>query len=289
MYHRIATTLVSSLLLCLGLQATAAPITHPSGFTVDPPASLDVTFQVVPTYDEQEMVFAGWSGEKLDYFVAAEKLPPKYLDPSAYFTAVAHDLRAAWGGLQVGRQSTYKAGSLAGTVTEFTKPAKDGAGPTTLFMHFLTDGRVSFVATATVVPPATPTSVLDRSTQLLKTAHLAAVPAALAPQPSNESPLAGTWTTDDKLPDGRPLKARVVLSADRSFRTEVSTPGRVLFAATGAWSKQGDTLHWIYLRSEPPLPADKREDQDTVVSHDGTTLVLKSRATGKTRSFKRSP
>ena len=53
---------------------------------------LDLTYQIIPDYDEREYVLAGWDGEDLQYFSAFSKLPPGWLVADKWFAGFKRDL-----------------------------------------------------------------------------------------------------------------------------------------------------------------------------------------------------
>ena len=153
----------------------ATPVSLPGGLTVDLPEQLDLTYQIIPDYDENEKVIAGWSNDKLQYFVALSRLPAGYLDGPSYLAALARDLRKAWGSVEVGQQATYRTESgMSGTTVVLFKPASGkSTSKTILIAHHLTDGKASFVATATVMPTASIDTASEHVKRILSSASTA--------------------------------------------------------------------------------------------------------------------
>lgn len=260
----------------------------PAGLRFQVPRHLDLTYQIVPSYDETEKVIAAWSGERLQFFVAISALPAGHTDAQGYHAGMARDLRSAWGDLRTGRSAAYRANDgLNGSVVDYVKPSTDPDRPSTsLLVHFLTNGRVSFLATVGIVQPASVGLVFDDSVSLMRTAALSVD----AEQPvRSEDAFVGAWTSEERLPDGRVASMRVELKADLSFAARVRLGEQLIFNATGVWSRSANLLHWTYLDSSPPLPAHRREDVDTVVAADRNLIILRSRLSGKERSLRRSP
>jgi hypothetical protein len=269
--------------------AHAEPLGLPSGLSVDPPGELDLTYQIVHSYDEHEKVIVGWDGDKLQYFISIQKLPPDYLNADVYLAGFARDLESAWGSLDIGRRTTYPAkGGLKGTVVAYSSIAGATDKAThRLIVHFLTDGAVSYIAEASLVPAASFDEVFDYTVELLQTARVESGVEPTGHAYSEESPFFGTWVCDETDPSGRSSVARLELKDDLSFATEVRVDSKVVFAAAGTWTKDGNKLHWIYTSSQPPLPAKNREDDDEIISADRTIVVLKSFLTGKTHVYQR--
>lgn len=254
-----------------------------------PPADLDLTFQVVPAYDEKEKVIARWSGDELQYFVSVNQLPAGYLDAKSYLAGFERDLRSAWSALVVGRQSTYKArGGLRGTVVEYSKPAKGETPGVTLIIHFVADGKTSFIATATPVVPDAKAAAFEETVRLFESAAISQATVAQVPAVRSEDKLAGKWISEDSLPDGRRISSMLHLKRDLSFETTVSMQGQLVFLATGVWSKSAEGIHWTYIHSSPELPADKRHDDDQIVSMTESALTLKSALSNRERVFNRA-
>lgn len=276
----LLTLLCGVLLVCL--PARAEPLALSAGLQVEAPAGLDLTYQVVPSYDEQERVMAIWQGEALQYFIVTTRLPPQHHDAKAYLLGMARDLRTAFGGLEVGEQHTYRtAGGLAGTAVEFRKP--DGNAVVT---HFLTDGTASFAASAAALPAVRGQRVVDETIALFQSAVTLAPGATPARDARAEDALVGRWTVEDTLPDGRSVIVTQDLKDDLSFSAVAEADGRVVLALSGYWYRNGNALHWQYQHGEPALAKDLSGD-DEIVSIAPATLVLKSRLSGKMRTFHR--
>lgn len=281
-FSRIAAALSSR----LGIRASTLQL--PGGVLLKPPSDLDLTFQTIPAYDEQEQVIARWHGDHLQYFVSVSRLPAGYLDAESYLAGFERDVRQAWSELLVGRQSTYKArGGLRGTVVEYFKPAKGDAPEVTLVIHFIADGKASFVVTATPVAPGAVAPVFDETVRMFQSAAVARPDAGPGEVIRDEDQLVGAWVSEDSLPDGRTISSMLELKRDLSFDATVSMQGTVIFSATGVWSKHADDIHWTYLHSSPELPAEKREDDDRIVSVTESALTLKSALSGRERVLRR--
>lgn len=272
----------------LWLCHAAAALTLPEGLQLDPPGALDLTYQVIPSYDEQDKVIARWSGDRLQYFIAVSRLPPGWTDAQTYHAGMARDLRAAWDALQTGRSERYRtAGGLSGSVVEYIRPSTDpDRAATTLLAHFLTDGKVSYLATVSVVPPAAVARVFDEALSLMRTATLGAEE---SPRVRSEDAFVGSWTMEERLPDGKTMTARIELKPDLTFATRARVGEQVILEASGTWARSGRELHWTYLYSKPELPARAREDRDTVVAADTQIVILRSARSNKERTMRRVP
>jgi hypothetical protein len=274
----------------LPLLATAEPIIFPTGLRIDPPADVDVTYQVIPSYDNKEKVIAVWDGEKLQCFITQEQLPPGYNEAKSYLPLLAAELRKAWGGIELGRQVAIpSAGEVIITTIELAKPAKSGNAATTLFVTHVAAHDSAYVIQATVVPTAAPDEVYTKLVKLLRTVALDTNVASPETAPlTEESPLVGTWESEAATPQGLPSRVFLNLKPDRTFETKVMVSGKDIFSGSGAWSLNGTELNWVYLHTRPELPADQREDADKLMAIEGDNFIVKSRSSGEQRVFKRS-
>jgi hypothetical protein len=280
---RLGPALLGMLLFTLPARALVVP----EGLSFEPPEGLDLTYQVLPSYDDKEKVIAGWAGERLQYFVAISRLPAGWTDAQAYQAGMARDLRAAWDEMRVGRRDSYRAtAGLSGNVVEYIKVSTDPDRPsTTIFVHHLSDGQRAFVATVSVVPPATPARVFDEALRLMRSAGLG----NRSEKPArSEDAFVGTWTIEERLPDGRIALARTELKADLSFRTQMQVGQQLVLEASGVWSRSANQLHWTYLYSQPALPAGRRDDIDTVVAAGSDIIIVRSTLSGKERTMRRA-
>jgi hypothetical protein len=87
-------TLGLMVMVGLSLPAMAEPYVMAQGLAIDIGEEIDLTYQVVESYDENEKVLAGWKGDGLQYFITLEKLPDGLQNGRDYFTALLRDLRA---------------------------------------------------------------------------------------------------------------------------------------------------------------------------------------------------
>jgi hypothetical protein len=278
--------LLLTLLFAGSIQAESFAL--PSGLSLEPDSSLDLTYQVIPAYDETEKVVAGWSGDELLYFLTSEKLPSGWLDPSKYFAGLIRDLRDAGLAVDVGRRGEFEAQSgLGGTFMEITHSSAAQAPATIQVAHFLTDGKVAFIAFATLVEQTGADRMLKETTSLLGSAAISTASPPVPPAKSNEHPFFGVWQSNSAAPDGKPITTVLNLKDDLTFFVEVSTRDSRTFSAVGGWSVSNHRISWTYIRSNPTLPDDEKSSEEEIVSHSDDLLVLRSMATGMQREFVR--
>lgn len=277
---------------CLGLTMESSALTLPEGIEVEPPSSLDLTYQVLPFYDEKEKVLARWDGDNLQFFVTIQTLSPEYTDPDAYIRDVVRDLKSAWGSVDVGRTATYPGvQNFNGTALEVSKPATGDEPSIPLVMHFITDGKRAYVATVTTAGGASITQdqLLQESADLLRTVHPTPDGKPVPAKVFEGSELVGNWGMEEKQPDGELVVAQIRLNPDYSFASNISVDGKQVFSATGLWHRTGNEMYWTYLYSAPQLPQSVKEDVDQILSTEPDQIVFKSNLSGKQRTMTRLP
>jgi hypothetical protein len=258
--------------------AHAEALLLPSGLGFDPDDALDLTYQVVPQYDDQQKVIAGWHVEKLQYFIVVEKLPPGWLDGQKYLQLLAQDMRSRGRLVEVGRSGQYKtAAGLVGRYVELKSRDSAKDAPTVQVVHHVTDGKLAYFAIASGVS-ATADVLLKEMRELFQTASFGAAAA---------QPYVGAWAWSGAAPDGRPATAVLTVRQDMTFTSEVAVDGKVVQRGSGFWSVTGALINWGYEKSEPPMPAKLREDEDEIRAIDAKRWVLRSKLSGEEREFVR--
>jgi hypothetical protein len=242
---------------------------------------------VIPAYDPDKKVLAGWVGKQLQYFIVVEKLPSGWTDSEQYFSDMLREMETDKALMSTGDRGSYRSESgLRGAFLEYTLKEHPDSNPVTQINHFITDGTTAYLAIVTLVNGVNPATVIGQSVAVFRTARFTAT-ATQARSHSDETPLFGTWRTEDTAPDGKPVLTKLVMSDDLSFYTEVSHAGSLAFTASGTWSVQGRKILWNYTASRPPLPADRRHDQDQIISNDGHRVIVRSLATAKVHILNR--
>ena len=275
-------------LLLLAVSRQCDALVLQAGLSVQPPESLDLTYQAIPSYDKEQKVIAGWAGPKLRYFISVQKLPPGWLDPKAYFSGVARDLRAAGGTVEEGAQGEYTAASgLKGSYLALRLKLDPGSPVDESVAHFITDGKVAFFAYVSLTGISNVEQVTAETVSLFKTASISIGIAPVGARKRNESPYFGTWLAEETGPGGARLTSRLPLNEDLSFATQVALGGTTVLNATGVWLVDGRTLTWTYMYTSPPLPADAKTDQDEVLAISRDRLVVRSLKSGKTHAYRR--
>lgn len=279
------------ILFAFGIFALMAPaqaqsLVFPSGLAVDPDVSLDLTYQVIPDYDPLEKVVAGWIEGRLQYFVTVQRLPPEWSDHNKYFQGFVRDLRAAGRLVETGESGSYRTTSpLTGHYLQIHSKPAPRASTVKQLVHFIGDGKTAFLAIATLVEKGDEGRMLQETKRLFQSVSLPEGIAIGDAGSKAESPYVGTWVWNGPSPNGVSVFYTMTLNSDLSFSVEMKMGGKVVFVGAGVWQLSGKALTWRYLRSQPQLPEDKREDDDEIVSHDRGRLVLRSRSSGMERTF----
>ena len=127
--------------------------------------------------------------------------------------------------------------------------------------------------------------MLEETTLLFQSASLSTGVGNKTPSAKAETPYVGAWKWIGTAPNGRPAVSIMTLKDDLSFSTSLTIEDKLVFTAVGVWSVSGQRIYWKYLRSDPQLPAEKREDEDDIIALDTGRLVLRSKLSGKERVF----
>ena len=169
-------------IILIGLSAAVQALVLPEGLAVDPPASVDLTQQLITTTGDEKQVLAAWDGDTLRYFIRVERLPPGSADASAYYSKLVTDLRASGLDVTAELRGDYPIGSgLLGSYRVVdTRPRADSPFDRTV-VHFITDGQAAFVAVARLTPALTAERLVEETVALFKTARIAEPPSALKP------------------------------------------------------------------------------------------------------------
>lgn len=162
--------------LCLGLcQASQAgpALVLPDGLALDPPDAIDLTQQVIPAINPNKQVLAAWDGNALRYLITVEKLPPDAPPARAYFDRLVGDLKAAGTVVETGKRGEYQ--SISGWRGNYLVLNSHPQAQTRVDLtvaHYVTDGKVAFVAYARLVGQLPADQLVDETVDLFQTAHL---------------------------------------------------------------------------------------------------------------------
>lgn len=179
---RIARPLLAAL-LCLCACGASHALVLPDGLALDPPDAIDMTQQLLPSVDQHKQVLAAWDGDTLRYLITVEKLPHDAAPPQAYFYQLVGDLRAAGAVVETGRRGEYQSATgWRGSYVLLKSHPKSRPQADVTVAHYVTDGKVSFVAYARLVGGTPVDQLIDETVSLFQTAHLG-IPEAIDPAP----------------------------------------------------------------------------------------------------------
>ena len=175
--------------LCISACGSSQALVLPDGLAIDPPESIDLTQQLVPSVDRNKQVLAVWDGDTLRYLITVEKLPADAAQPQAYFYQLVSDLRAAGSVVDTGKRGEYQSVSgWRGNYLVVKSHAKTQSRTNLTVTHYLTDGKVSYVAFARLLGATSADQLIDETVRLFQTAHLAIPELPVAPQPRAGKP-----------------------------------------------------------------------------------------------------
>jgi hypothetical protein len=170
-------------LLCISAFGPSRALVLPDGLAIDPPESIDVTQQLVPSVNQQKQVLAVWDGDTLRYLITVEKLPVDAPQSQAYFYQLVADLRAAGTIVDTGKRGEYQSTSgWRGNYLVLKSHAKTQTRVDLTVAHYVTDGKVAFVAFARQIGATPAEQLVDETVSLFQTAHLG-IPELSAPAP----------------------------------------------------------------------------------------------------------
>lgn len=181
---RFARRLLAAL-CCLCACGASHALVLPNGLAVDPPPSIDLTQQVVPSVNAQKQVLAAWDGDTLRYLITVEKLPSDAPQPQDFFYQLVGDLRAAGTAVETGKRGEYQSTSgWRGNYLLLKSQPKTQPRADVTVAHYVTDGKVAFVAYARLVGTTPAEQLIDETVSLFRTAHLG-IPEVPAPAPAS--------------------------------------------------------------------------------------------------------
>ncbi len=275
--------------LFFAFSSAASAVSLPDGLEFEPTTDLDLTYQVIPAYDEKEKVIARWQGDDLQYFVVLMRLPPEYTQPKIYLHALIQSLKQAWGRIEAGEYVSYDAApGFKGTAIAIDKPASGDDAALHQVYHFVTNGNASFAGVVSPVAKGfAPADLLAETQQVMQGIHLAAPGQAQLKREYEGAELVGDWNISSMTSNGEEMLAKLHLNDDMTFTTRITLDGRQVMAGNGAWHRKGDQLYWTHLYTVPALPQGAREDVDTIVSEAPGRLMLQT-ATGKEQIMERA-
>lgn len=262
----------------------AESITLPIGLKLHPDPSLTLTYQTVSSYDPVKKVIAGWDGDKLQYFISVSRLSTDSFDHEQYFPSLTQELRAALAEVKEGRSGSYKTvSSMSVNYLELIVKYSRSSKPRLQIHHLITNGKNGFLAVVAVEDINAGSRALRDTKRIFQSASLH--DESMDPIITAESPYIGVWTWQGKVSNGRPAIYTVNLMQDLSFSGELKINNKTVIASSGYWSVSGNRLLKTHAHTKPALQADKKQEQDEIISLAGNLLVLRSTVSGEERQF----
>jgi hypothetical protein len=178
-------TLCTSLIL-VGLPGASGALVLPEGLAVDPPASVDLTQQLITTTGDEKQVLAAWDGDTLRYFIRVERLPTGSPDAPSYYSKLVTDLRASGLEVEADLRGDYPIGNgLLGSYRVVATRVRADVPFDRTVVHFITNGQVAFVAVARLTAALSLDQLIEETAALFKTARIAEPDLPRATKPRN--------------------------------------------------------------------------------------------------------
>ena len=249
------------------------------GLAIEILDTLDLTYQIVPDYDDTESVVVGWDGDEFQYFVAFSKLPPGWLDADVWIAGFTRDMGAASepNSLKVLDKGSFKSGGGYDlSYIDISYILKGEQVSQYQAVYFITDHKDSYLAFATPVSENGEVKLRSEVINILKTSHYPA--SNITPLiRKNEDRYIGIWLGSYKDKMKRNVDVTFELKSNLTFSRKEVISGEKDAVYTGVWSISENTLSWTYLYGKPTTQESKSSETDTISSFDGDTLVLMSK------------
>ena len=161
--------------ILVSAQVLAEPLNLGEGLSVEPPNTLPITFQAVPSYDSSKKMLTRHEGETLQYFISINRLPRGWVDPDQYLSRLVRDLSAAskTGTIEIISTGQYtSAAGVTGNYIEYAFKPLGGNKTQHQVAHFLTNSRRSFAAIGALLQNPAADQLRDDSIEIFKTASI---------------------------------------------------------------------------------------------------------------------
>ena len=259
-------------------QVFSEPQVVADGLAIDLSETLDITYQIVPDYDDTEHVIAGWDEDEFQYFITFSKLPSGWLDPDVWIAGFTRDINAASerNTFKVLEKGTYKSsGGYEVTYIKISFTPKGESEAQNQTAHFITDHKNSYLAFATPVSEAGINKLETEVVSILKTSH--------TPDSNiihlirkNEDRYFGIWAGGYVDSSKRFVEVVFELKRDLTFARKEVIAGEKDGVYSGVWSISNNILSWTYLYGKPTTQGAKSVESDIVTSFTSDSLVLTS-------------
>ncbi|WP_428036082.1 hypothetical protein [Amphritea sp.] len=260
-------------------QVYSEPQVVADGLAIELLESLDITYQIVPDYDDTENVIVGWNGDEFQYFIAFSKLPPGWLDADVWIAGFIRDINAASERDTVrilDRGSNKSQGGYDLTYIKISFTPKGEQEPQIQLIHFITDQKSSYLAFATPVSVDGESKLGTEVMSILQTSRSPASNVTPLIR-KNEDRFFGVWVGgyEDKLKGH--VEVIFELKPDLTFTRKEVVEGEKDSVYSGVWSISNNVLSWIYLYGKPTSQESKSLEEDEISSFTGDAMVLISK------------
>lgn len=246
------------------------------GLAVDLLETLDLTFQVIPEYDETENVLAGWNGDEFQYFVAFSKLPAGWLNAEQWISGFTRDISAAseTGSFNLLDKGYYKSnGKFDLNYIEISFIPKGEQEKRKQLVHFITDHKNSYLAFATPTTDNGANVLLSEVIRILKTSHLPT--SNISPLViKNEDKYIGLWNGQYVDKDDKVVQVIFELKKDLTFVRKDSIEGKESSINSGIFFISNNEISWTYLYGKPTNQDSRTKETNSISSFSGDTMIL---------------
>ena len=260
-------------------QVYSEPQVVADGLAIELLESLDITYQIVPDYDDTDNVIAGWNGDEFQYFIAFSKLPPGWLDADVWIAGFTRDINAASERNTfriLDRGSNKSKGGYDLTYIKISFTPKGEQEPQIQLIHFITDQKSSYLAFATPVSVDGESKLGTEVMSILQTSRSPASNVTPLIR-KNEDRFFGVWVGgyEDKLKGH--VEVIFELKPDLTFTRKEVVEGEKDSVYSGVWSISNNVLNWTYLYGKPTSQESKSSEEDEISSFTGDAMVLISK------------
>jgi hypothetical protein len=246
------------------------------GLAIDLLETLDLTFQVIPEYDETENVLAGWNGDEFQYFIVFSKLPAGWLNADKWISGFTRDISSAseTGSFNILDKGNYKSdGNFDLNYIEISFIPKGEQETRKQLVHFITDYKNSYLVFATPTSNTGANVLLSEVISILKTSHLPTsniIPLVM----KNEDKYIGLWNGQYVNKADKVVQVIFELKADLTFSRKDSIAGKEDNVNSGVFFISNNEISWTYLYGKPTNQESRTKEKNTISSFSGDTMIL---------------
>lgn len=260
------------------------------GLAIELLESLDLKYQVVPDYDEQENVVTGWDGDQFLYLVAFNKLPPGWINACVWIEGFSRDIQSASksGSFNIVDCGCLQSGGgfdLSYILISYTLTGEDE--PITQLVCHMTDHLNAYSAYATPVSELSNEQLGSEVLSILKTAHSSSSNVIYLNRKKEERYI-GYWHGSYVDDLHRNVEVGFHLMRDLTFVSKEIVEGERHNIYSGVWSITKNVISWEYLYGGPASQKRKTSEVDEIRRFTGDTLLLVSQISGRELFMRRT-